>query len=173
MMVFIFLRIHIYFIAIFVGNRGLQTLMLGRYVLYSTAFSTFMLFYFIRNLEPECFSLIPKTDTGLWLGSRLVQSTSSSLSTPGHLARADVFILFSRFCCIVLFFIFYIPVVATGMAVVWTVIMHLREFRLWIYSRYLLSPALWSPHHVDPRVESAHRLLLSNPFWDQPRDRLA
>lgn len=39
MMVFIFLKNRIYFIAIFVGNRGLQTLMLGLYVLYSAAFS--------------------------------------------------------------------------------------------------------------------------------------
>ena len=38
-MVFIFLKKRIYFIAIFVGNRGLQTLMLGLYVLYSAAFS--------------------------------------------------------------------------------------------------------------------------------------
>lgn len=47
MMVFIFLKNRIYFIAIFVGNRGLQTLMLGLYVLYSAAFSKLFYFFFL------------------------------------------------------------------------------------------------------------------------------
>lgn len=55
MMVFIFLKNCIYFIAIFVGNRGLQTLTLGLYVLYSAAFSKLLFFslpffYFFINL---------------------------------------------------------------------------------------------------------------------------
>lgn len=47
MMVFIFLKNRIYFIAIFVGNRGLQTLMLGLYVLYSAAFSKLFFFFVV------------------------------------------------------------------------------------------------------------------------------
>lgn len=39
------------------------------------------------------FSLIPKTDAGLWLGPLLVQSTSSSLSISGRLVRADSFFI--------------------------------------------------------------------------------
>lgn len=53
MMVFIFLKNRIYFIAIFVENRGLQTLMLGLYVLYSAAFSKLffvVIFFFFINL---------------------------------------------------------------------------------------------------------------------------
>lgn len=45
-MVFIFFKNRIYFVAIFVGNRGLQTLMLGLYVLYSAAFSKLFLLSF-------------------------------------------------------------------------------------------------------------------------------
>lgn len=45
------------------------------------------------------------------------------------------------------------------MAVIWTIIMHLRELRLLIHSRYLLSPALLSPHHITPRIKSPYRLL--------------
>lgn len=56
MMVFIFFKNRIYFIAIFVGNRGLQTLMLGLYVLYSAAFSKLFFvvmgcFFFICSLN--------------------------------------------------------------------------------------------------------------------------
>lgn len=46
MMVFIFLKNCIYFIAIFVENRGLQTLILGLYVLYPAAFQSFFFFVF-------------------------------------------------------------------------------------------------------------------------------
>lgn len=39
----------------------------------------------------------------------------------------------------------------------WTIIMHLRELRLLIQSRYLLSPALLSTHHIKPRIKSTYR----------------
>lgn len=87
------------------------------------------------------FSLIPKTDTGLWLGPLLVQSTSSSFNYPRPFGQSWQLFLIG-------------PVLAGSIAVMWTVIMHLRELRLLFYSRYLLSPALLSPHHIAPRIKS-------------------
>lgn len=97
------------------------------------------------------FSLIPKTDAGLWLGPLYVQSTSSSLSIQGHLVRADVLFWFYFIS-----FWFFFPVLVGSLAVMWTVIMHLREFRLLIHCRYLLSPALLSPHHITHPKNQAH-----------------
>ena len=87
------------------------------------------------------FSLIPKTDTGLWLGPLFVQSTSSSFIYPRPFGQSW-------------WFFSIVPVLAGSMAVMWTIIMHLREFRLLIHSRSLLSPALLSPHHITPRIKS-------------------
>lgn len=92
MMVFIFFKNRIYFVAIFVGNRGLQTLMLGLYVLYSAAFSKLFLlsfrFVFVFFVA-WMFSLIPKTDTGLWLGPVEFSPPVALLSITGSLFRAD------------------------------------------------------------------------------------
>lgn len=97
------------------------------------------------------FSLIPKTDAGLCLGPFSFQSTSSSSSIPGPFGQSW------RWLCFFVFVCFSIIAVLTGsMAVTWTIIMHSREFRLLIQNRYLLSPALLSPHHTTPRNEFSH-----------------
>lgn len=153
MMVFIFLKNRIYFIAIFVGNRGLQTLMLGLYVLYSAAFLNFhflfrchfsvLFHFFVSFIAWMFFFFIPKTDTGLWLG--LFFGSVHQLLF--YLSQAIGSELTGCCCC----------------CISWQYgsscelfIMHLREFRLLIRSRNL-SPALFSPQHLKPRIKPTYR----------------
>lgn len=151
MMVFIFFKNRIYFVAIFVGNRGLQTLMLGLYVLYSAAFSKLFLlsFHFVFVFFVAwMFSLIPKTDTGLWLGPVEFSPPVDLLSIAGSLFRADG----------------YFPCPSSS----WQygsreLLLCTWEQRLLIHSRYLLSPALLSPHHTTPRIKSTYRPLQGSP----------
>lgn len=141
MMVFIFFKNCIYFIAIFVGNRGLQTLMLGLYVLYSAAFSKLVFFVFICFFICSLNVFVDSKDWH-WSVARSVEFSPpvALLSIPGRLVGADV--------------IFYCSSSSWQYGSRELLIMHLRELRLLIPRRYLLSPALLSPtpHHTENQV---------------------